>query len=93
MNKIFITYQDGGVRSGDVIGYALAEDGDNLASHLCSGQHHVRHDMGITSDWKHETYNKKYPEGYELVWVGEVFDAIKENKEFANVVELNQKYV
>ena len=67
--KIFLTCVDGGFRSGDVIGYALAEDGQGLASHLSSNMSFSQHDMGLTSDWKHEHYAKCYPEGYELEWV------------------------
>ena len=48
---------------------ALAEDGHFLAGHLCSHEGYVKHDMGFTSDWKHEHYNKHYPDGWELVYV------------------------
>ena len=90
MNKIFITWQSGGMRAGDVIGYALCEDGTNLASHLCSDEYYVPHDMGMgDSIWKHETYDKHYPDGYELVWVGEIEKAIKDIPEFAEAVKLN----
>lgn len=53
----------------DVIGNALAEDGTGLASHLSSSIDFSKHDMGLTSDWKHDTYAKHYPNGYELEWV------------------------
>lgn len=55
--------------ANDVIGRALAEDGEPLASHLSSGVGYSQHDMGLTSKWKHEIYAKKYPEGFELVWL------------------------
>jgi hypothetical protein len=55
--------------TGDVIGYALCEDGACIASHYSSGAYWARHDMGLTSDWKHEAYKKKYPDGYELEWI------------------------
>ncbi len=48
---------------------ALAEDGTFLASHVSSSDYFAKHDIGITSDWKHEAYKKHYPDGYELVWV------------------------
>lgn len=48
---------------------ALAEDGHCLASHISSSESFARHDIGITSDWKHEKYREHYPDGYELVWV------------------------
>lgn len=48
---------------------ALSEDGVFLAGHICSHPAYGPHDMGVTSDWKHETYRKYYPDGYEVVWV------------------------
>lgn len=54
----------------DVIGFAVAEDGTGLAQHLSSSESFSQHDMGITSNWKHETYDKHYPDGYELKWIG-----------------------
>ena len=51
----------------DVVG--LAEDGDHLASHICSHPGFGPHDLGVTSDWKHDIYQKKYPGGFEVVWV------------------------
>ena len=53
----------------DVVGYALGEDGAGLASHLSSSEGFSRHDMGLTSDWKHDIYNKHYPDGFELEWI------------------------
>ena len=63
---------------GDVSGFAvdsLIEDKGKLkpnviASHFSSGQNWCMHDMGITSDWKHNIYKEKYPDGYELIWLG-----------------------
>ena len=52
---------------GDVIGAALAEDGHVLAGHWSSSRSFLRHDMGLTSDWKHAEYDKHYPTGWELV--------------------------
>lgn len=54
---------------GDVMGYALAEDGKCLASHLSSDKWFSQHDLGLTSDWKHDKYNAHYPDGFELEWV------------------------
>ena len=53
----------------DVIGHALSEDGVGLGSHLSSSVGFAKHDMGITSNWHHETYRKYYPEGYVLEWL------------------------
>lgn len=69
--KIFVYCYPGGVREGDVIGYALAEDGHCLASHLSSNKNFSKHDMGTTSDWKHDLYSKHYPDGFELEWVND----------------------
>ena len=57
------------VFAGDVIGYAIAEDGKGLASHLSSNETWARHDMGLTSDWKHDIYQEEYPKGYALIWI------------------------
>lgn len=69
--------------NGDVQGYAVdgfvldEEDGRNkfncIAQHFSTGEGFCKHDMGITSNWKHEIYDKLYPDGYELKWLG-VFD-------------------
>lgn len=66
--KIFIFINSG--RGTDMIGgSALAEDGNFLAGHLSSHEGWFRHDMGLTSDWKHDKYAAHYPDGYELVEV------------------------
>tara|TARA_Y100000034_G_C6778075_1_gene347547 strand:- start:49 stop:438 length:390 start_codon:yes stop_codon:yes gene_type:complete len=48
---------------------ALSEDGHFLAGHVCSDHGFIPHDMGMTSDWKHDDYNKHYPDGWELEYV------------------------
>lgn len=48
---------------------ALSEDGKFLAGHISSSEDFAKHDIGVTSDWKHEIYKKEYPDGYELEWV------------------------
>lgn len=62
---------NGSTRGGDVIGYALAEDGHVVASHYSSGVGYAKHDLGLNSDWKHEHYKKHAPDGYELEWIDE----------------------
>ena len=59
----------------DVLGHALAEDGHCLASHWSSTEAFGCHDMGLTSDWKHDNYKEHYPDGYELVQVENDKDA------------------
>jgi hypothetical protein len=48
---------------------ALSEDGHFLAGHTSSDVYWAKHDIGITSDWKHDLYAAHYPHGYDLVWV------------------------
>lgn len=54
---------------GDVIAYALCEDGTGLGSHFSSNVVFAQHDIGLTSDWHHDTYRENYPEGYQVMWV------------------------
>ena len=61
----------GSTPGGDVMGYALAEDGTILTSHYSSNESFSKHDMGLTSDWKHEIYEEHYPNGFELEWIEE----------------------
>lgn len=71
----------------DVEGCALGEDGQGLATHLSSNIDWSKHDMGLTSDWKHDHYAKVYPEGYELVWI----DNPDQDERWQKALELNQK--
>ncbi len=69
MNKIYLFAFPAGWNSygvvqdaeetGDTCGYALAEDGDYLCSHLSSGLSWSKHDMGLTSNWKHDIYGNR----------------------------------
>ena len=61
----------GSTVGGDVVGFALAEDGNLLATHCSSSPDFSKHDMGLTSDWKHDDYNEHYPDGYEVEWIDE----------------------
>ena len=53
----------------DLCGMALAEDGTFLGGHVSSSREFFRHDMGLTSERKHDAYSHHYPTGYELVEV------------------------
>jgi hypothetical protein len=66
--KIFC-WVNSGVETEWQIVVAMAEDGTSLASHCSSSEHWAKHDIGITSDRKHEKYRAHYPDGYEIVWV------------------------
>lgn len=59
----------GSTPGGDVMGYALAQDGHCLCSHFSSSIGFAKHDMGLTSDWKHEHYKAHAPDGYTLIWI------------------------
>lgn len=82
----------------DVIGIALAEDGHVLASHYSSSVSYLKHDLGLTSDWKHEQYRGHYPDGYELEWVDDaspgnhegVDAAMEKNQQLAKEAEANE---
>ncbi len=68
---------------------ALADDGHVLASHCCSAVNFMKHDLGITSTWKHDGYNAHFGEGnWELVWCDDAHDprilaALELNKKIA----------
>lgn len=85
MNKIYCFINSGSVGWYSVVG--LAEDGHCLSGHLSSDEYWARHDIGITSNWKHEEYKKHYPDGYELVWLDEPM----EDEGFRISAELNEK--
>lgn len=48
---------------------ALDENGKCAAGHVSSSLGFAKHDIGVTSDWKHDKYRELYPQGYELEWV------------------------
>jgi hypothetical protein len=67
MPKIYCFINGGIPGLLDVI--AMAEDGTYLAGHGSSNEGWARHDIGISSDWKHDRYREHYPDGYDLVWL------------------------
>ena len=48
---------------------AMGADGRCICSHVSSSESFAKHDIGVTSDWKHDLYKAAYPDGYELEWV------------------------
>src|SRR5678815_1937316 len=55
-------------------GCALAEDGEMLAQHLSSSHDFVKCDLGnrrlgCNGFNRDKEYDKKYPQGYEVVWL------------------------
>lgn len=67
---------------------ALAEDGTGLTGHVCSSHGFIGHDMGFTSNWKRDHYDKHYPDGWELEYV-EVHD-IDSHARLQRAFELNR---
>ena len=57
------------VGGGEGPGVGIAEDGTILADHWSSSAHWAAHDLGATSNWKHELYAKHYPDGFEVEFV------------------------
>lgn len=53
----------------DIACVAVADDGEELASHISSSETWAKHDLGVTSDRKHDLYRAKYPDGFEVRWV------------------------
>jgi hypothetical protein len=85
MKKIFCFVNSGKGSDMQVV-IALCEDGHCLANHLSSNEGWARHDIGITSDWKHENYKEHCPDGYELVWV----ENPEESEDVDKAYQLNQ---
>lgn len=74
------------INGGSPVGYnvvAISKDG-GLAGHLSSSEGWAKHDIGVESTWKHEIYNKKYPEGWEIEWV----DDVPNHKELMELIEV-----
>jgi hypothetical protein len=84
--KIYCFINGGFGRLGGSVA-ALAEDGEGIAGHFSSNESWAKHDIGINSTWKHEIYQKKYPEGYELIWIDSNNDS---DEGFLNALKLNE---
>lgn len=54
---------------GEGPGLAIAEDGTVLADHWSSNFYWAKHDLGVTSNWKHDYYRAHYPDGYDVEFV------------------------
>jgi len=51
---------------------AMADDGHVLGQHICSHELYMQHDLGMTSDCKHENYNTHFGTGnWRLEWVAD----------------------
>ncbi len=69
MKKIYLACFSTGWDSGDVMGYALTEDGHCIARHISRNKLFSQHDMGFTSNLNSDTYEKYCGPEYELEWV------------------------
>lgn len=68
---------------------ALSEDGDCITEHLSSNTTWGKHDMGIGSNWKHDSYDKEYGAGnWELIYVDE---EVEESDDFKLAVQRNHE--
>jgi len=69
---------------------ALCEDGNSLAGHLCSHEGFVKHDMGFTSDWKHEHYDEHCgKDNWELEYIED--EDIEAHEGLQKAIKLNQE--
>lgn len=69
MKKKIYVFSNGGNDLG-MLAVAVAEDGKQLAGHICSNESFIEHDLGVTSKWHHESYDKHYGKGnWELVYL------------------------
>jgi len=84
--KIFCFNNDG--KPGCYYGMAMAEDGTVLAEHICSSKGFMKHDLGLTSDWKHDQYNHYYGAGS---WELEFVDDPKTHEGLQKAYKLNQE--
>ena len=51
---------------------AIGDDGVVVAGHICSDEYYMEHDLGITSNWKHEKYDAHFGKGnWKLEWVSD----------------------
>lgn len=71
MNKIFVwCYEVPEWGRGHVASHAMTEDGRGVAGHVSSSIGWAHQDM-IGSGWKDDAYKSAYPDGYEVVWLGD----------------------
>ena len=85
--KIYCFIKGGSSGWLNVVG--IAEDGHVLSGHTSSTREFAIHDIGITSDWKHEEYQEHYPDGYELEWIE--YDDVPNHKGLNDAIEKNKK--
>lgn len=83
--KIFCFINSSSNFGVDVV--AICEDGHALGGHFSSNESWAKHDIGLTSDRKHDKYKEHCPEGFQLIWVEDP----KNHKELGEAYKLNQE--
>lgn len=66
--KIY-AFINGRFGKNDFVVVAMAEEGTVLANHVSSSRQWAKHDIGVTSNWKHEVYNQFYMNGWDIEWI------------------------
>lgn len=51
--------------------FATTDEGHVLTSDISITENMAKADMGITTNKKHDIYNQKYPNGWEIIWITE----------------------
>ena len=70
MSKHTIFLFNNGGSVGFMSGVAIGDDGQCVAQHISSNEYWMQHDLGLTSDWKHDYYDEAYGAGnWTLEWV------------------------
>lgn len=70
----------------------IAEDGTGLGGHLCSSEAYMPADLGILEDTRpdrHKTFQKHYPDGYKMEFVG--YNDIDNHLGLLKAIELNNE--
>lgn len=71
---------------------AIGEDGAHLASHICSSEGFMPHDLGMDgrSDWKHDIYDKHFGAGnWETEFVS--YGNVEKHAGLQKALELNKQ--
>jgi hypothetical protein len=72
----------------------LAEDGTGLGGHICSSEGYMRHDLGVLEGSRpdrHEGFQKHYPDGYRMEFIGEAEVRARNNPGLELAYERNQQ--
>jgi len=84
-------FNNGG-QSGFMAAVLIAEDGTCLGSHACSSESYMPADLGILEgsrpDRHENDFQKHYPDGYRMEFVG--YDAIADHEKLQAAFKLNK---